>query len=152
MKRVLVGAAYGLILLFFGIIIGGAGHGLDTALVISESPLPPAANFPMSISVAFVSAYVILGVLVIWSGISLLTESAYRWSFPAAMVIHYVAAASYVAHTWGDELSDSYRDTHRIVHDLAPYIAAFAIPYLAGQIWLWNTFAKSSRPATPSIP
>jgi hypothetical protein len=149
MKRTLIGAGYGLVLLFLSIIIAGAGHGIYTAVVISASPLPPPLNFLMSPPAALVGAYIFLGIPLIWAGIAFLTQSVHRWSFPAAIIVHYVAAVWYVARMWNEEFHDPYKN-FQLLHYVAPYLIAFGAIYLGGQIWLWYAFAKSSHQSDPA--
>jgi hypothetical protein len=122
LKRLWVGAGIGLVLWILAAIVAGFGHGILAFALLSSAPLPP-----------FTSP-------ILWTLLAYLTRWRVRWFFPVVEVVHITSTAIYVWYTWDDDLGDSHRNQHELALYFGPYIIAFAIVYLAGQIWLWRTY------------
>jgi hypothetical protein len=129
LKRLWLGAGIGLVLWILAAIIAGYGHGIWAFALLSSAPLPPLTS-PL-----------------LWALLAYLTRWRVRWFFPVAEVLHFIGAAAYVWLTWDEDLGDPYINHQQLVLYFAPYITAFAIVYLAGQIWLWRTYLADQKPS-----
>ena len=142
MKRALIGAGLGLILLVLGFIICGGGHGIFIFWVISCSPLPGPGVLPYG-SFSLVSNASMFAAPLLWAGFALLTKARQRWIFRSMMVLHYITIVAYSVITWNDDLVRPFHFGKGVWSFLAPFIASFVIIYLAGQIWLWRTYCRA---------
>lgn len=129
MKRLWVGAGIGLVLWILAAIIAGFGHGIFAFAILSSAPLPP-----------FTSP-------ILWTLLAYLTRRHVRWFFPVGEVLHLIGAGLYTWYTWDEDLGDTYRNQRELVLYFGPYIVAFAIVYLAGQVWLWRVYLAGRKPS-----
>ena len=128
MKRLWLGAGIGLVLWILAVIIAGFGHGILAFALLSSAPLPPLTS------------------PILWALLAYVTRWRVRWFFPLAEALHFICAAIYVWYTWDKDLGDPYRNQDALTH-FKLYIIAFAIVYLAGQIWLWRTYLADQKPS-----
>jgi hypothetical protein len=84
---------------------------------------------------------------ILWTLLAYLTRWHVRWFFPVAEVLHLIGAGLYTWYTWDEDLGDTYRNQHELVLYFGPYIVAFAIVYLAGQVWLWRVYLADRKPS-----
>jgi hypothetical protein len=131
MRPLAIGFAFGLVFEFFFLEIGGGGHGLIFPLY--------AVSAPFSVVPAGMLFMPLLSALLAW-----LSVRRPRW-FLLVMAVHVVSAIVLGLKTFLDERRDSYSSFPQVLLYFKWWIVGLGVLYVAGQVLLWRSFAKSSR-------
>jgi len=132
-RPTIVAFVLNLALLVISFVIGGAGHGLMSPMVLLTGPSP--VNLGLFILVE----------PLYWLAVGYSVTHWRRYVFPILTLLHYAGAAVGLIRNFHYEFVDPYNNLHEILTVLMGWIILFCVLYIAEQIILWSWWIR--RPA-----